>query len=73
MCVFALSDARIEPTSPFAVIFDFFDVNGDGFITESELDQISVPLSYLSFQDQQLDERAARSVSHHSLDASDDI
>ena len=39
----------------FAVIFDFYDLNGDGFLTESELLQISGTLYNLGYGDQQLD------------------
>jgi Ca2+-binding EF-hand superfamily protein len=56
---------RFDPTPLFAVIFDFFDVDGDGYITEAELLQVAGPLYKLCFGDLQLDERQARSVSRH--------
>ena len=43
----------------YAVIFDFFDADGDGNITELELHQISVPLYHLCFGGQQRDEEKA--------------
>jgi Ca2+-binding EF-hand superfamily protein len=58
---------RFDPTPLVAVIFDFFDVDGDGYITEDELLEVSGPLFTLCFGDQQLDGRQARSVSRDLL------
>jgi Ca2+-binding EF-hand superfamily protein len=56
---------RSVPTFLFAVIFDFYDADGDGSLTESELLRISGPLFRLCFGGDQSNERQARDVSRH--------
>ena len=61
-----------DPTFLFAVIFDFYDADGDGSLTESELLRISGPLYRLCFGGEHLNDRQARDVSRH-LPQSNDI
>jgi len=59
--VYAKNILEAGGTTRLKFIFDFFDADGDGNITERELLRISVPLYHLCFGVQQPDAEKARS------------